>query len=109
MKLNLRFLHIANTATHRNLVHRELDPLAKDMPIETADTTVSMAAEGDGRIDAHVHLIMPGPDIRASASDYTVEAVVRKLGESIRAAWKHRLAKRHAITHDLRLGRSGAH
>ena len=109
MKLNLRFLQFNDSPKHRNLVKRELEPLSKDIPIDIADTTVSMPSEGDGRIDAHVHLAIPGPDIRVTASDYTLEAVMKKLGRRIREAWKHRLSKRAAVTKHLRMIPSGAH
>jgi hypothetical protein len=106
MKLNLRFLRINDTKKNRNLVQRELEPVMKDLPVDHAETTVTMPAEGDGRIDAHVHLTMPGPDIKASASDYTLQAVLRKLGRKVKDAWKHRLSKRTAQMNHLRLSPS---
>jgi ribosome-associated translation inhibitor RaiA len=106
MKLNLRFLRIDDTKKNRHLVQRELEPLVKDLPVQHAETTVAMPAEGDGRIEAHVHLAVPGPDIKASASDYTLQAVLRKLGRRIKEALKHRASKRSAQPGHLRLSPS---
>ena len=106
MKLNLRFFHFADTPKHRNLLKHELEPLAKDMPIGEAKAIVTKLAEGDGRVEAQVHLAVPGPDIRASATDYTLEAAMKKLGRRIREIWKHRLSKRTTTLNHLRLAPS---
>lgn len=106
MKLSLRFFHITDSKRHRKLVQNELEPLSKEMPITEAEATIIKPHEGDRRIEAHAHLAVPGPDIRVSATDYTVEAVLRKLGRSIRDVWKHRLGKRESSVPHLRLAPS---
>lgn len=106
MKLNLRFSHFADTPKHRNLVKYALEPLAKDIPISDAKAVVTKLSEGDDRVEAQVHLALPGLDIRASATDYTLEAVVKKLGRRIREIWKHRLSKRTTSPTHLRLAPS---
>jgi hypothetical protein len=94
MKLKLRFHRLTENIKHRLLVQRELEPLAKDIPFDHAQVLLSKPSEGSDQIEASVHLEVPGPDIRVTASGYTVEAAWRKLGNLVRENWQHRLRKR---------------
>lgn len=109
MKLKLRFHRLAENIKHRLLVQRELEPLAKDIPIDQAQVMLSKPEEGSDRIEASVHLAVPGPDIRVTATDYTVEAAWRKLGRLIRETWQHRQRKRTRASQGPRPSFARAH
>ncbi len=94
MKLKLHFHRIAENIKHRLLVQRELEPLANEIPFDNAKVLLSKPSEGSDQIEASVHLEVPGPDIRVSATGYTVEAAWRKLSALVRENWQHRLRKR---------------
>jgi hypothetical protein len=102
MKLKLHFHRLAENIKHRLLVQRELEPLSKEIPFDQAKVTISKPSEGSDQIEASVHLAVPGPDIRAAATGYTVEAAWRKLGAMIRGTWQHRLRKRTRSSHGPR-------
>ncbi len=103
MKLKLRFFRLQDNAKHRSLVNQQLEPLAKEIPFDQAQVTLAKPDEGSDRIEASVHLAVPGPDIRVKATDYTVEAAWRKLARLVRETWQHRLRKRLSFHQGLRL------
>lgn len=103
MNLKLRFLRLQETHKHRSLVKKALEPLATEIPFDQAQVTLAKPSEGSDLVEASVHLAVPGPDIRVTASDYTVEAAWRKLIRLIRETWQHRLRKREDVSRGLRL------
>ena len=109
MKLKLHFHRLTENIKHRLLVQRELEPLASEIPFDQARVVLSKPSEGSDQIEASVHLAVPGPDIRAAATGYTVEAAWQKLGNLIRETWQHRLRKRTHASHGHRPSFARAH
>lgn len=108
MKLNLRFRRCADTAASRKLISESLEPLARELDITAAHATVEQPSEGSPAIRAAVHLEMPGPDITASANDYTLAAAWTKVMKSLKRQIQRRLARREARSLTTPLRRSGA-
>lgn len=104
MKLNLRFRHVPDTKGTRLLIQKELEPLREQMAITAAHATVEQPSEGSPAIRAAVHLEVPGPDITASASDYTFAAAWRKVMKSVQRQIQRRLERREtrSLTPSLR-------
>ncbi len=94
MKLNLLFKRIPATAANRTMVTSTLDPLHEELVVTAASATIERAAESTPAYRAAVHLEVPGPDIRASASDYTMAAAWRKVMAIVRSEVDRRAAHR---------------
>ena len=103
MNLKLRFFRVDDTPKNRALVKEQLAPVFAELPVDRASLITDLEHREGGRVYTSVHLEVPGPDIRASAFDYTLEASLRKLRQRIDAAWKHRLQKRRAARPGPRL------
>ena len=91
MKLNVRFRHVPDTAASRELIVRDVEPIAEQIPVTAANAVVEQPSEGSPVIRAALHLEVPGPDIIASASDYTLAAAWTKVMRSIRRQLGRRL------------------
>lgn len=79
MKLNLRFRDYPDSGRTRDLIRTDLEPLGNQLKISAAHATVERPSEGSPAIRAAVHLEVPGPDISAAASDYTLAAAWSKV------------------------------
>jgi ribosome-associated translation inhibitor RaiA len=96
MKLNLRFRHVPDTAASRELIAKDVEPIAAQIPVASANAVVEQPSEGSPVIRAALHLEVPGPDIIASASDYTLAAAWNKVMRSIRRQLGRRLKAQSA-------------
>ena len=90
MKLNLRFLRFPDTVRNRELIRSDIEPLGQQLRISAAHATVEQAPERQQTVRAAVHLEVPGPDITASASDYTLAAAWRKVMRLVRRELQRR-------------------
>ena len=109
MNLKLKFLRMQSSEKYQLLVKRELEPLAKEIPFDHAQVTLEKPQERGSRVEARVHLAVPGPDIHAKAADYTVEAAWRKLGRMVRETWQRRLRNRQTSSQSVRPTHARAH
>jgi ribosome-associated translation inhibitor RaiA len=107
MKLNLRFRHCPDTEASRKLITEGLESLRGDLQITAAHAIVEQPSEGSPAIRAAVHLEVPGPDITASASDYTLAAAWRKVMKSLKRQTQRRLERREARSLSSPLRRPG--
>ncbi len=96
MKLNLRFLRFPDTGKNRRIIQSDLEPLRGQLDITAAHATVEPPSERSPAIRAAVHLEVPGPDIVASASDYTFAAAWRKVMKSVQRQVQRRLTRRES-------------
>ena len=106
MKLNLRFLRFPDNARNRELIRSELEPLGQQLKISAAHATVEQPAEKQQTVRAALHLEVPGPDITAAASDYTLAAAWRKVMKLVRRELQRR-AGRASRSPSLNLRRHG--
>lgn len=109
MNLKLQFLRMQSSEKYRDLVKSDLEPLSKVIPFDNAQVTLEKPQERGSRVEARVHLAVPGPDIHVKASDYTVEAAWRKLGRLVRETWQRRLRNRQTTSQSLRPTHARAH
>ena len=107
MKLNLRFRRFPDTSQHRRLIHEQLEPLEGQLEITAAHATVEQPSEGSPAVRAVVHLEVPGPDITASASDYTFAAAWRKVMKLVRQQVQRRIDRRGSRSLKLPTRRPG--
>ena len=91
MKLEFRLRGWKNSASLRQLVERHLERLADLAAISTAEVVLVRSPAATPAWTARAHLQVPGPDLRAEASDHTVEAAWRK----VLAALHGEIGRRH--------------
>jgi ribosome-associated translation inhibitor RaiA len=94
MKLNLQFKRIPNNESNRKMVTSGLTPLEAELTVTAASATIEKASESTPSYHAALHLEVPGPDIKASASDYTLAAAWRKVMTAVRRELDRRSAHR---------------
>ena len=105
-KLNMRFHSIPDSDANRKLITSHLEPLQKEAGLAVSGATVKVekSESGGPAYRAEVHLEVPGPDLRASASDFTLAAAWRKVMHTLRKEITRRVSQRKA----RRPGRSGS-
>lgn len=105
MKLNLRFHSIPDSDANRKLITSDLEPLQTRAGLAVSNATVKVekSDRGGPAYRAEVHLEVPGPDLRASASDFTLAAAWRKVMQALQKEISRRVTQRKA----RRPGRSG--
>ena len=110
MKLNLRFKRIPDTESNRKMVVNSLAPMDEELSVTAAQATIVKDPDGTRFYHASVHLEVPGPDIKATAKDYTLAAAWQKVISAVRREMDRRLAHRkarHQPDHGRALRRGG--
>ena len=94
MKLNLLFKRIPDSEANRKLITGEIEPLSRELTVTAASATIQKNSESTPSFHAAIHLEVPGPDIRASATDYTLAAAWRKVMTAVRRELNRRRDQR---------------
>ena len=92
MKLILRTFEIRQTGGLVDDIEKQLAPLQKLVPIAAAHVSVGKYQDRNPPFCATVHLEVPGPDIHAADSDYTLAASLQKVWAELR----QQITLRHA-------------
>jgi ribosomal subunit interface protein len=114
MKIQFRIRGLNATADLRAWLAQQLERLRSLMPFSTAEVVLEHERNNAPAFRAQVHLAVPGPDIHATARDYTLEAVWLKVAKNLRQQIERRKSRqqlRHKgqHKHPLTAGRwSGA-
>lgn len=94
MRTTLRYLGLnAHPAVNR-LVQEQLHLLQTLAKIESAQVLLQRHREGTPAFRARMVLVVPGPDLRAEASDHTLAAALRKTVQHLRRQIRARQANR---------------
>lgn len=92
MKLTLRQRHHELSPEMTALIETEIEALEPVLRIDEAKVSIERReASPPFRISAH--LVTPGPDVCAEASDHTLRAALTKLIRRVREKITHRAAK----------------
>jgi len=78
MKIILKHLHHAPSASLTALIHQQLEELGKTRQIDEARVTVERQLEASPPFRVSAHLVTPGPDVFAEATDHTLRAALQK-------------------------------
>lgn len=78
MKIILKHLHHAPSASLTALIHEQLAELAKTRQIDEARVTIERQLEVSPPFRISAHLVTPGPDVFAESSDHTLRAALQK-------------------------------
>ncbi len=94
MKLTLKHLHHKPSTSLNLLIERHLDELGRSLQIDEARVVVEHHATASPPFQMSVHLVTPGPDVFAEATDHTLRAALQKTFDLLQAAIEQRQLKR---------------
>lgn len=94
MKMTIQHLYIRSTAGLDSWMETQLLALQRSMRIDEALVRVECRREASPAYRAHVHLVTPGPDVRAEAADHTLRAAFTKVMRQLRQKIGGRSARR---------------
>jgi ribosome-associated translation inhibitor RaiA len=105
MRLEFRLRGSRSSAALRRFVRDQVEGLRDMLPV----TSAQVVLERDHRIvpawSAQAHLRMPGPDLKASARDHTLQAAWRKVMEELHHQITRRLERRRWHPEECRRNR----
>ena len=94
MKLTLTHRNHAPSASIIYALEKELKFLAPTLEIDEARVHLERSLSDSPPFSISLHLVTPGPDVRADASDHTLRAAMLKAFDIIRGKIEHRHFKR---------------
>jgi len=95
MKLLLQHRHHQPSASFSALVETELNALSSQMRIDEARILVEHQQDKSPPFRISAHLVTPGPDVMAEATDHTLRAALTKLIRSLQDILSHRSQRRN--------------
>lgn len=85
MKIVLKHLHHNPSASLANLIERQLREIGRLLQIDQAHLLLERRLEASPAFRVSAHLVTPGPDVMAEASDHTLRAALQKtMGQLIK-------------------------
>jgi len=94
MKLILKHIHHSPSASFTALIEEHLDELGKSLQIDEARVVIERRTEASPPFRITAHLVTPGPDVFAEATDHTLRAALLKTVEQIEMRLDYRRMKR---------------
>lgn len=94
MKITLSHRHHTPSVSIVELVHKELKSLGAVIQIDEAKVRFERSLENSPPFTVSFHIVTPGPDLHAEATDHTFRAATLKALDGLRARLKHRDSKR---------------
>jgi ribosome-associated translation inhibitor RaiA len=94
MNLNITYSGCFRLASRESAIGKALEPFRELVRIEQAKVRVERLDEGEYPFRVNATLVTPGPDLVAEGRDYTFEAALRKLRQSLNRIVRHRREKR---------------
>ena len=94
MRLNLQHFCIASTDELDSWVERQILALGQLRRIDEANIRLARRVGVSPAFEARVHLVTPGPDVRAEGLDHTIEAAFAKAMAELREKIGHLDLKR---------------
>lgn len=100
MKITVKHFNVRSTNALDSWVEEQILSLQPILQIDEADITLTHLHEASPAYQVHVHLVTPGPDVFAEASDHTLQAAFLKTMESLRDKITHRATRRQKRQRD---------
>lgn len=94
MKLRIQHRHHQPSDSFTALVGTELSALSSQMRIDEALILVEHQQDKSPPFRISAHLVTPGPDVMAEATDHTLRAALTKLIRSLQDILSHRSQRR---------------
>ena len=94
MKLVLKHIHHSPSASFTALIEQHLEAISKSLQIDEARVVIERQLEASPPFRISVHLVTPGPDVFAEATDHTLRAALLKTVGQIDERIEHRRHKR---------------
>ena len=108
MKFSFRSLVVKPTARVVSQLREQIGSLGSLIAVESADAILERMHAGKGAFRLRVHLAVPGPDLHAESTGYTVAEAVMKMKKGlVRQIGTRRLRRSEQRT--LKVRRPGAH
>lgn len=93
MKSNLKHASIRSTNAFESWVVKQILALAESRRVDKANIELARNADASPVYQARVHLVTPGPDVFADASDHTARAAFEKVRKDLRSNITRRASK----------------
>jgi len=93
MKIILKHLHHIPSPSLTALIQKQLEEVGKTRQIDEARVIVERRLEASPPFFVSAHLVTPGPDVFAEASDHTLRAALQKTMAQLTACIGHRHLK----------------
>ncbi len=93
MKIQFKFHGLNRLGGLRSFIEAQLEEMHSDLAITSARVVLENQPDATPACRASVHLVLPGPDIRASAKDHTLMAAWLKVSDALRREIKRRKAQ----------------
>src|SRR5262245_61609268 len=94
MKLTLRHPHYQPSPQFNALLESEIKALEPSLRIDEARVNIDHLPDASPPYRISAHLVTPGPDVCAEATDHTLRAALGKLIRRIRDKITHRAGRR---------------
>ncbi len=94
MKLTLEHHHLRSTDELDSLIEERILALEPRLQIDEANVSIEHRRESSPAFRVHVHLVTPGPDVFAEASDHTLRAAIEKVTTALEERIGDRIEKR---------------
>lgn len=95
MKLNIRHLNVPRASELQSLIKERLASLEPRLQIDEARVRIECREESSPAFRVQIHLVIPGPDVKADRSDHTITAALDKVMADVEATIAFRDKKRH--------------
>ena len=90
MKFTFRSVVVKATAAAVRQLKDHISHLHTLIPIDSAEAVLEQISQPHGAYRLQVHLAVPGPDLRAESTGYTVAEVVSKIKDDLLNRIKNR-------------------
>ena len=107
MKLRIQHLHHQPSASFEALIRANIEALGEEQQIDEARVLVEQRPEARPAFRIAVHLVTPGPDVEAEATDHTLLAALHKAIAQLAASIVHRCDKRERRSQPALAGTRG--
>ena len=96
MHADIQFRRIKDQRFLRDRIAADLRAIQQRIPVERADIQVERVEEGSRFLRIRTKLAVPGVDLMAMASDYTLTATWNKVKKALLKQLDHRQTKRES-------------
>lgn len=94
MNFIFRSVELTARSTPARLLRDHLTDLREVLTIDSAEAVLERVHHPKGAFRLQVHLVVPGPDLRAECTGYTAEETVVKMQKVLRRRLQSRLRRR---------------
>ena len=94
MKIEMKMRSLDRINGLRGCVEQALQDLQRELPIECARVLLEQEGAKSPPCQASVCLVIPGPDLHATASDHTILAAWRKVQTELKRQIRERKSQR---------------